>query len=90
VAPTLSLCTSVKCGGMSSNSATVKAIKFAGPRMSYVSVHIQFCSPEPDDGSSIDIGGGYHLWSSKSENRPDSPFPSGILHFPLIALPGLT
>jgi hypothetical protein len=39
--------------------------------------------------SLIDTGGGYHLWSSEYENRPLSTFPSGILHFPLVALPGL-
>jgi hypothetical protein len=40
--------------------------------------------------SLIDIGGGYHFWSSEYEKRPLSTFPSGILHFPLVALPGLT
>jgi hypothetical protein len=39
--------------------------------------------------SLIDIGGGCHLQSSKYENRPLSTFPSGILHFPLIAPSGL-
>jgi hypothetical protein len=32
----------------------------------------------------------HHLRSSEYENRPLSTFPSGILHFPLAAAPGLT
>jgi hypothetical protein len=40
--------------------------------------------------SLIDTGGGYHLQSSKYENRPLLTFPSGILHFPQVAPPGLT
>jgi hypothetical protein len=39
--------------------------------------------------SLIDTGGSYQIQSSQHENRPLSPFPSNILHFPLIALPGL-
>jgi hypothetical protein len=38
--------------------------------------------------SLIDTGRGYHLRSSEYENRTLSPFPSGILHFPLVAPPG--
>jgi hypothetical protein len=60
------------------------------PIILYVSVHSQSCSPRVDDRSSINTGGGYHLRSSEHENRPLSTFPSGILHFPLVALPGLT
>jgi hypothetical protein len=47
----------------------------------------QSCSPGLDDRSTIDIGGSYHLRSSEYENRLLSIFPSGILHFPLVAHP---
>jgi hypothetical protein len=36
-----------------------------------------------------DTGGGYHLQSFEYENRPLSPFPSAILHIPLVAPPSL-
>jgi hypothetical protein len=36
-----------------------------------------------------DTGGGYHLGAPNLRSRPLSTFPSSILHFPLIALPGL-
>jgi hypothetical protein len=39
--------------------------------------------------SLIDTGRGYHLRSFEYENRPLSTFPSGILHFPLVARPVL-
>jgi hypothetical protein len=39
--------------------------------------------------SLIDAGEGYHLQSSEHENKPLSPFISGILHFTLVAPPGL-
>jgi hypothetical protein len=39
--------------------------------------------------SLIDTGRGYHLRSSEHENKPHSNFPSGILHFPLVDMPGL-
>jgi hypothetical protein len=56
----------------------------------YASVHNKSCSSGPDDRSSIDPGGGYHLQSSEHENKSLSPFPSGILHFTLVAPPGVT
>jgi hypothetical protein len=39
--------------------------------------------------SLIDTGGGYHLRSSDYETYHSHSFPSGILHFPLVAPPGL-
>jgi hypothetical protein len=36
-----------------------------------------------------DIGGGYHLGALNIRSDHKSSFPSSILHFPLIALPGL-
>jgi hypothetical protein len=40
--------------------------------------------------SLVDTGGGYQPQSSEYKNRSLSTFPSGILHFPLVAPPGLT
>jgi hypothetical protein len=57
------------------------------PIILYALVHNQSCSSVPDDWSSIDTGRGYHIRISKYENRPLSPFPSGILHFPQVAHP---
>jgi hypothetical protein len=48
------------------------------------------CNRTQPTWSIIDTGRGYHLQSSEYENRPLSTFPSGILHFPLVALPNLT
>jgi hypothetical protein len=67
-----------------------KLLSLQDPIIFYASVHNQSCSPGPDDQSSIDTDGDYHLQSSKHENRPLLTFPSGILHFPLVALPDLT
>jgi hypothetical protein len=53
---------SVKYSGVSPNSAIVEATKFVGPlkpRMRQYTTHS--CSLGPDDRSSIDTGGGYHL-----------------------------
>jgi hypothetical protein len=49
-----------------------------------------YCNRAQPMWSLIDTGGGYHLQSSEYENRPLSTFSSGILHFPLVAPPGLT
>jgi hypothetical protein len=45
--------TSVKYGGVSSNSTIIEATKFA-------SLHNQTCSLGPDDRSLIDLGMSYH------------------------------
>jgi hypothetical protein len=37
----------------------------------------------------IDTGGGYHLGAPNFRSNHSSSFPSSILHFPLIAPPGL-
>jgi hypothetical protein len=68
---------SVKYSGVSSNSAIVDATKFAGPHKSLIHQY-------------TNTGGGYHLQSSEYENRPLPTFLFGILHFPLVAPPGLT
>jgi hypothetical protein len=49
----------------------------------------QTCSPGPDDQSLTDIGRGYHLEALNFRSDHSSSFPSSILSFPLIALPGL-
>jgi hypothetical protein len=92
VARTLFHCTSVKQGKVLSNSAIVEATKFVRPhksRMRQYIINACFNGAQPT-WSLIDIGGGYHLQSSEYENSPLSPFPSGILHFSLVAPPALT
>jgi hypothetical protein len=49
----------------------------------------QTCSSGPNDRSLIDIGRGYHLGAPNFRSDHSSSFPSSILHFPLIAPPGL-
>jgi hypothetical protein len=49
----------------------------------------QTYSSGPDDRSLIDTGAGYHLGAPNFRSDHSSSFPSSILHFPLIALPGL-
>jgi hypothetical protein len=92
VAQTLSQCTSVKRGKVSFYSTTVEATKFVGPHKSRMRQYIinASCGRAQSTWSLIDTGGGYHLWSSEYENRRLSTFPSGILHFPLVAPPNLT
>jgi hypothetical protein len=70
---------------------TVEATKFVGPHKSRMHRYIinACCSGAQLTRPLIDTGGGYHCRSSKHENRPFSPFPSGILYFPLVAPPGL-
>jgi hypothetical protein len=36
-----------------------------------------------------DAGGAYHIWSSELTTDLSLTFPFGILHFPLVALPGV-
>jgi hypothetical protein len=82
----------MKWGKVSSNSATVEATKFAGNYKSHMRQYIinACCNRAQPMQSLIDIGGGYHLHSFEREHRPLSPFPSSILHFPLIPPPSLT
>jgi hypothetical protein len=67
-----------------------KILSLRDPIITYALVHDQrlFLRAQPT-WSLIDTGEGYHLRSSEHENRPLSPFPSGILQFPLVAPPGI-
>jgi hypothetical protein len=49
----------------------------------------QTCSLGSDDRSLINSGGGYHLGASNIISDHSPSFPSSILHFSLIASPGL-
>jgi hypothetical protein len=49
----------------------------------------QTCSSGLDDRSLTDTGRGYHLGAMNFKLDDSSSFPYSILHFPLIALPGL-
>jgi hypothetical protein len=90
VAPTLSQCHLWSIVGCHSTQQLSKLLRLWDPHKSRMHQYTtQSCSPGSDDWSTIDTGRGYHLWSSKNKNRPLSTFPSGILHFLLVALPGL-
>jgi hypothetical protein len=60
------------------------------PYIMYASVHFKclFNMAQPMRAL-IDIGGGYHLGAPNIRSDYSSFFPSSILHFPLIAPPGL-
>jgi hypothetical protein len=91
VAHTLSQCRFVKWGKVSSNSVAVKATKFVGPHKSCMRKYIinACCNMAQPMRSLVDTGEGYNHQSSEHENRPLSPFPSGILHFVVVAPPSL-
>jgi hypothetical protein len=81
----------MRYGRVSSNSATVKASRFAGPkksRMRQYTTQSLFIRTQPTWGL-IDTGGGYHLGPPNIRSDHSHSFPSSILHFPLIAPPGL-
>jgi hypothetical protein len=90
VAWTVSHYTSMRKGGVPSNSATVEGTKFAGPYKSHMRQYIIKClfiQTQPM-WALIDTGGGYHLAALNLWSRPLSTFPSSILRFSLISLPG--
>jgi hypothetical protein len=90
VARTLSYCTLVKWGKVSSNSSTRKATQF-GDSICLACVSTfkcMFIQTQPMRAS-IDIGRGYHLGALNLRSRPLLTFPSNIHHFPLISPPGL-
>jgi hypothetical protein len=90
VAQTLSHCTPVKRGKVSSNSSTHEATQFEIPYAPYASVHFKcLLIWTQSTRALIDTGRGYHLGVPNLRSKPLSTFPSSILHFPLIAPPGL-
>jgi hypothetical protein len=90
VARTLSHCTPMKLGKVSPNSSTHEAIKF-GDFICPVWVSTFKCLfvRAQLTRALIDTGGGYHLGAPNFRLDRSSSFPSSILPFPLIALPGL-
>jgi hypothetical protein len=87
---TLSHCTPVKRGKVSSNPLTHEAIKF-GESICPVFVSTFKClfiRAQPTRALT-DIGRGYHLGALNFRSDQSSSFPSSILPFPLIAQPSL-
>jgi hypothetical protein len=83
---------SVKYNGVSSNSVTVDATKFVGPHKSCMRQYTTQCLLQH---GTTDVVLNRHRrglppWSSESDIRSLSSFPSSISHFLLIAPPGLT
>jgi hypothetical protein len=90
VAWTLSHCTPVKQGKVSSNSSTHEPTQFGDSICPVCAVHFNcLFIRTPPTRALIDTGRGYHLCVSNLQSRPLSTFPSIILHFPLIATLGL-
>jgi hypothetical protein len=92
VARTLSKCHSWSTVGCHPTQRPSKLLSLRDPII-LVCASIQlnaYCNRAQPTWSLIDTCGGYHLRSSEYENRPLSTFPSGILHFLLVAPPGLT
>jgi hypothetical protein len=83
---------SVKYSGVSSNSATVDATKFAGPHKSHMRQYITQCLLQQGTTDAVlnRHRRGLPPWSSESDIRPLSSYPSSIPHFPLVAPPSLT
>jgi hypothetical protein len=90
VARTLSHCTPMKQGKISSNLSTHEATKF-GDSICPICVSTFKClfiEAQPTCALT-DTGRGYHLGALNFRSDHSSSFPSSILHFPLIAPPGL-
>jgi hypothetical protein len=83
---------SMKYSGVSSNSVTVEDTKFAGPHKSCMRQYTTQCLLQQGTTDVIinRHRRGLPPWSSESDIRPLSSFPSSIPHFPLVAPPGLT
>jgi hypothetical protein len=90
VAHALSLCTPVRYGRIASVSMTHGATQFAGPhKIPYVLVH----NSNLLTGATRSVLNwhrrGYHLGALNFRSDFSPSFPPSILHFPLIAPPGL-
>jgi hypothetical protein len=90
VAWTLSHCTPMKQGKVSSNSSTYEASQFGDSISPICVVHFKclFIWTQPTRALT-DTGGGYHLGAPNFRSDHSPSFPSSILRFPLIALLGL-
>jgi hypothetical protein len=80
---------SVKYSGVSSNSATVNATKFVGPHKFRVRQYTtQYLLQQGTTDAIINRHRRWlPPWSSESDIRPLSSFPSSILHFLLVTRP---
>jgi hypothetical protein len=90
VARTLSHCTTVKRGKVSSNPSTHKATMFGDSvcPVCVITFKCLFIRAQPTR-TLTGIGGGYHHRALNFISDHSSSFPSSILLIPLIALPGL-
>jgi hypothetical protein len=90
VAWTLSRFISVKWGKVSSNSSKYEATQFGDSICPVCASTFKclFIRTQPTQ-TLIDTGGGYHLKALNIRSDHSPSFPSSILHFPLIAPPGL-
>jgi hypothetical protein len=90
VARTLSHCTPMKRGKVSSNPSTHKATKF-GDSICPICISTFKClfTRAQPTWALTDTGGGYHLRAPDFRSDHLSSIPSNILPFPLIAPPGL-
>jgi hypothetical protein len=91
VAQTLFLLSSMKRGKVSSNSATVESTKFVGFHIACMRQYIinTYCNRAQSTRSWINTGGATTFRASNMKTHHSPPFPSGILHFPLVAPPCL-
>jgi hypothetical protein len=90
VARTLSHYTSVKQGKVSSNSSTHEATQFEDSICPIcIGIFKCFFIRTQPMRALTDTGGGYHLEAPNIRSDHSPSFPSSILHFPLIAPPGL-
>jgi hypothetical protein len=90
VAHALSHFTPIRYGRIASVSAARDATQFGDSIYPYASVHFKclFIRTQPTWGLT-DTGAGYHLGAPNIRSDHSPFFPSSILHFPLIASPGL-